>query len=96
MAGNVGTYIEKASVGKGFEQAKSGLLELPITLLEAAQRCTLTLTEKRAPAGCTVPAPSTGPGPMGSRGPVPVAATGATAHAQGSPTPASRGVGRRP
>ena len=70
IAGNVDTYIEKASAGKGFEQAKSGLLELLLTLLEDAHRCTLMLTDKRAPAGCTVPAPSTCSGRMGSRVPV--------------------------
>ena len=88
IAGNVDTYIEKASVGKGFEQAKSGLLELLLTLLEDAQRCTLMLTEKRAPAGCTVPAPSTCSGRMGSRVPVAEALMERTMQLHGAARPA--------
>jgi len=70
IATNIDTFIEKASAGKGVEQAKSALLELLLTVLEDAQRCTLMLTEKRAPAGCLVPAPSSAAGRMGSRIPV--------------------------
>ena len=67
IANNVDTFIEKASAGKGSEQAKSALLELLLTLLEDAHRCTLLLTERRAPIRCAVPAPSSVSGRMGSR-----------------------------
>jgi hypothetical protein len=96
IAGNVDTYIEKASAGKGFEQAKSGLLELLLTLLEDAQRCTLMLTEKRAPAGCTVPAPSTCSGRMGSRVPVAEALMERTMQLHGAARPADDAERTRP
>ena len=96
IAGNVDTFIEKASAGKGFEQAKSGLLELLLTLLEDAQRCTLMLTDKRAPAGCTVPAPSTSSGRMGSRVPVVEALMERTLQLHGAVRPADDAERTRP
>ena len=96
IAANIDTFIEKASAGKGAEQAKSALLELLLTVLEDAQRCTLMLTEKRAPAGCTVPAPSSASGRMGSRVPVTEALMERTLQLHGAVRPEEDVIRTRP
>ena len=96
LAGNIDTFIEKASAGKGSEQVKSALLELLLTLLEDAQRSTLMLTEKRAPAGCTVPAASSVAGRMGSRVPVTEALMERALQLHGAVRPAEEAERTRP
>jgi hypothetical protein len=96
IAGNIDTFLEKATAGKGAEQAKSSLLELLLTVLEDAQRCTLMLTEKRAPLPSTVPAPSVESGRMGSRVPVSEALMERTLQLHGAVRPADDAERTRP
>ena len=96
IAGNVDTFIDKATAGKSVDQAKTALLELLLTVLEDAQRCTLMLTDKRAPNDCNVPAPSTASGRMGSRIPVTEALMERALHLHGAIRPTETAERTRP